>query len=123
MMEMRRKLRLQDEHRVPGSTQFSHGEVRGSDDAEALRQDLQPFVRGMRKPSLSTHTVQSSPTATMERSEEECVSSARHMLLSSGIATGFRMVYPTRCREGHLQEGPTRVEVDGDEFHVGRWTL
>ena len=42
------------------------------------------------------------------------------MLLSSLSAAGFRMVYPTRCREGHLREGPTRVEVDGDEFQVGR---
>ena len=26
---------------------------------------------------------------------------------------GFRVVYPTRCREGHLREGPTRAEADG----------
>ena len=44
---------------------------------------------------------------------------AQHVLLSSGSAAGFRMVYATRCREGHLREGRTRVEVDGDEFQVG----
>ena len=112
LMEMRRKLRLQDECRVLRSCGST------SPRSPAICQWNEEAEFDVKQ--TGTHTVRSSPTARTGRSEEECATSAResgtrrHVLLSLESASG------TRCREGHLREGPTRVQVDGDELKVGR---
>ena len=57
---------------------------------------------------------------TRERYAETCENTRHTCCCLRRAPAGFRMMYPTRCREGHLREKPTRVEVDGDEFQVGR---